>query len=199
MPYSANATLPAPLTVNGVLLFASAGDPGTFLYVPAKPIPQDGGGGRPAVSAVRTPNGVLLQVGALFTLSDQDSAALVQQLKDAGLASSPRLQPAPITIAKASLLLSGNGGQAHEIATSSSSLYPPFNAVFSATLDAANGALAIAAINGRSRVLSVQYRFTLPDALAQLGKSLAGAQSRLADVASWFSGGSGAGHIQVSG
>jgi hypothetical protein len=148
---------------------------------------------------VRTPKAVLLQVGALFALSNQESVALTKHLIDAKLASSPRLQPAQINILKASLLLAVSDGQAREIATSSSSLYPPFNAIFSATLDAASGASAIAAINGRTSVLSVQYRFTLPDALAQQGKSLSGMQSRLADVASWFPGGSGAAHIQISG
>jgi hypothetical protein len=196
MSDTADTTL--PVTINGVLLFASA-DPETFVYVPARPIAQDGGSGRPAVSAVRTPKAVLLQVGALFTLSNQDSVALTKHLIDAKLSSSPRLQPAPISIVKASLLLAVSDGQAREIATSSSSLYPPFNAIFSATLDATSGAAAIAAINGRTSMLSVQYRFTLPDALAQQGKSLSGMQNRLADVASWFPGGSGAAHIQISG
>jgi hypothetical protein len=45
----------------------------------------------------------------------------------------------------------------------------------------------------------VEYRFTLPDALARQRGDLGGTQVRRADVASWFPGGSGAAHIQVSG
>lgn len=197
MSNAGGATLSSPLTVNGVLLFTSPGQPGTFLFVPAAPIPQDAGGGRPAVSAVRMPNGVLLQAGALFALTAQDTAALTKYV--AQLAPPPRLKPAPISIVKASLMLTGSDGQAREIARSTSSLYPPFSAIFSTTLDAANGAIAIAAINGRAGVLSIAYWFTLPDALARQRRDLIGPQSRSADVASWFPGGSGGAHIQISG
>ena len=197
MSNAGGATLSGPATVNGMLLFASPGQPGTFLFVPAAPIPQDGGGGRPAVSIMRLPKGVLLQAGALFALNAQDTTALTKYV--AQLVPSARLNPAPISIVKASLMLTGSDGQAREIARSTSSLYPPFSAIFSATLDAASGAIAIAAINGRAGVLSVEYRFTLPDALARQRKDLIGTQSRSADVASWFPGGSGSAHIQISG
>lgn len=197
MSNAGGATLSGPTSVNGVLLFASPGQPGTFLFVPARPIPQDGGGGRPAVSAVRMPQGVILQAGALFALNAQDTAALTKYV--AQLAPSARLKPAPISIVKASLMLTGSDGQAREIARSTSSLYPPFSAIFSATLDATNGATIIAAINGRTGVLSIAYWFTLPDALARQRKDLTGTQSRSADVASWFPGGGGSAHIQISG
>jgi hypothetical protein len=138
-----------------------------------------------------------LQAGALFALNARDTTALTKYA--AQLAPSPRLNPAPIGIVKATLMLTGSDGQAHEIARSTSSLYPPFSAIFSTTLDAANGAIAIAAINGRAGVLSVEYWFTLPDALARQRKDLSGPQSRSADIASWFPGGSGSAHIQISG
>lgn len=141
----------------------------------------------------------MLQAGALFTLTDQESTALIKQLIAANVSASPRLQPAPIGVSKASLLLSANTVQAHELSSSSSSLYPPYSAIFSATLDAATGANAIAAVNGRSGVLFVEYRFTLPAPLAQRDKSLTGTLSRRVDVASWFPGGSGAAHIQITG
>jgi hypothetical protein len=197
MADAARKTLPTPLTIDGVLLFTLAD--GTLLYVPAHPVPQTGPNGSPAVSIVRTPNAVMLQAGALFTLTDQENATLSKQLIAAKVSAAPHLQPAPVGVIKASLLLSDNTVQAHELSTSTSSLYPPYSAIFSATLDAAAGANAIAAINGRSGVLFVEYRFTLPATLTQQDKSLTGTLSRRADVASWFPGGSGAAHIQITG
>ena len=141
----------------------------------------------------------MLQAGALFTLTEQDNATLTKQLVAAKVSAAPCLKPAPIGVIKASLLLSSNAVQAQDISTSTSSLYPPYSAIFSATLDAAAGANAIAAINGRTDVLFIEYRFTLPAALARQDKSLTGPLSRRVDVASWFPGGSGAAHIQITG
>lgn len=190
MPPSAKSQL-APSEIDGVRLYATADRPGTVFYIPATPSPQDDGSGRPAVSVVRTSQAVMLQVGAQFTLTAQRQAELLKRI---GGSPPPNLQPAPITVRKAALLLAGQQGAERELSVSSSSLYPPFNAVFAATLGAEDGARAISAVTGAAGQLFVDYTI-VPPAEAQM--AALGEISRRCDLADWFPAGSGKSHIQI--
>jgi len=64
-----------PFVVDGVQ-FRAGDEPGTLFYIPAVPVPQRGELGRPAVTVVRTPKAVMLQLGAQFALADSDLMGL---------------------------------------------------------------------------------------------------------------------------
>jgi hypothetical protein len=191
-----NATL-AAFVLDGVQFFPAADPPGMLLYIPAVPVPQRDGQGRPAVSIVHTPSTVMLQVGAQFALTDADLAQLIARLLAVKKIQSPLLQPVPISVARAALLLADGNGAEHTLATSTSSLYPPFNAVFSATLNAEQGARAIAAVNGGTGVLFVEY--TIAPAGGSLPAQSLQPTQRRADVATWFPAGTGMAHVQFVG
>jgi hypothetical protein len=182
--------------LDGVQFFAG-GEDGTLFYIPPAPVPQRDGQGRPAVSVVRTPQAVLLQVGAQFALTPADLKRLAGRLWDVKHIKAPRLQPALISVAEAVLLLADQHGTEHVLATSTSSRFPPFNAAFSTTLDAEQGASAIGSVNGRTGVLFVEYRFA--PVAAALAQPLSPTVARRADVATWFQAGTGMAHVQIAG
>lgn len=183
-------------SINGVQFFASSEQPGTLFYVP-NPVPELGPTGQPAVTVVRTPQNVMLQVGARFTVPDSELAALKAQIAAARKSASIELQPAPLDVSGAALLLKDERGTLETLATSATSRFVPFNAVFSVSLDPARGSQAISAVNGQRGILFVEYSFSLPANLRR--RAVSDSDSRCADVAAWIArGGSGA-HMHVVG
>jgi hypothetical protein len=199
MPQATTASPPTLLDWNGVKVFASSAQAGTIFFVPAVPIPESDPKGRPAVSLVRSPmSKAMLQVGARFALTDSDLKSLQVWLLNRDNKTLPQLQPAPLAMTRAVLSLQASSGASQEIATSSTSLYPPYSAVFSATLSDLGGGLVAAALrSGQGGVLFVTYEFAAAgETVAVLGS---GTLTRRADIASWFRDGSGAAHIQEIG
>ncbi|MBA3810273.1 MAG: hypothetical protein H0X27_01260 [Caulobacteraceae bacterium] len=191
MPQPPKAPI-TPRDIDGVRLYAIADRPGVIFYIPAAPSPQDDGAGHPAVSVVGTAQTVMLQVGAQFTLTAGTRAGLLEKL---GGKPAPDLQPAPISVRKAALLIADPHGAERELSTSSSSLYPPFAAVFAATLGAEEGARAIGAVNGAPGQLFVDYTI-VPPAEAQMAGP--GEITRRCDLAAWFPAATGRSHIQIT-
>jgi hypothetical protein len=192
---AAAAPVLAPQVIEGVHVYGAADRPGSVFYVPEAPTAQEDGAGHPSVSVIRTPERVMVQVGARFTLTDAARDQVVQKL---AWPKPPDLQPAPIQVRKAALMLTEPDGSERELATSTSSLYPPFNAVFSASLDAVEGARAISAVQGGQGLLFVDYTISLPPAAAA---AYAGAPDTLvcrADLADWIAPGE-APHVTVIG
>lgn len=184
---------PVPAQIDGVHLYLDPAQPGTVRYVPAGPVAAQDGGGHPAVSAVRAATVTMLQVGSTFAITTEQRAAITQQLAIDAAA----LQPAPIAITHVGLRLTAPDGNEHEVAGSSSSGFPPFNAALSAALAPADGDRAISAINGGAGLLFVDYAVELPAAAAATYPDRAAAQTFRSDIAEWFPAGSGAAHIQI--
>lgn len=183
---------PVPAQIDGVHLYLDPAQPGTVRYIPAAPVAAQDGGGHPAVSAVRTPTVTMLQVGSTFAITTEQRAAITQQLAIDAAA----LQPAPIAITHVGLRLTAPDGNEHEVAASSSSGFPPFNAALSVSLAPADGDRAISAIKGDAGLLFVDYAVELPAAAAATYPDHAAAQTFRSDVSAWFPGGTGAAHVQ---
>jgi hypothetical protein len=186
--------------IAGTHFYSQDRRPDTLFYLPGAPIPELDAQSRPTLSLLRMPQYSVLQLGAQFTLTAADqSAALAQIAAHYPASASARLQPAPITVQKAAVLLADSSGKLAELKSSSSSGYPPYTAIFSITLAPDQAAQAIAAVNGRSGLLFVDYTITVPDdaavTLAGAPKSL----TRRSDVASWFRGTEGVTHLHLAG
>lgn len=182
--------------LDGIALFADE-HAGVMRYVPAAPTPQLDPLGRPAVTVVCTPRAVMLQLGAQFALSSADLAKLQARLADVKGIRHAELQPALINISVAALMLADQRGLLSDVATSRSSRFSPFNAVFSRSFSGDQGASVVGAVGGRSGILFVEYRFAL--AADPYSEQTTPTMSRRTDVATWFPAGSGKTHVQFVG
>ena len=187
---------PAPFSLDGVQMFGLEGQPGALFYIPAAPIAESDPRGLPTVSVVRTPKAVMLQAGTRLALAPDAEAALKAKLQQMNLQAFT-LQPAALNVREAVLLLVDETGAEQTLASSKTSRFAPYAAIFSVTLDAAKGARAISAVNGQKDVLFVEYR--LAAAAGPLAAPISQELNRRADVASWFAPGTGAKHVQIVG
>jgi hypothetical protein len=181
----------APFDIEGMHLSPSA-DGTTILYVPPAPSPELDPNGRPTLSVFKMPQATTLQLGAHFSLSAADLAALAGKVgaKYPSLRGST-LQPAPIRVQKAAVVLADSSGKQTELGTSSTSAFPPYAAVFSLSLTPAQAAQAISAVGGRQGVLFVDYTIMQQAATAPVVKRC--------DVATWFHGTDGLSHVRSLG
>ena len=141
---------------------------------------------------LKTAQSVSLQFGVHFDLPAGGEAALAAEIAKAQPdMASDQLQPAMVHVQHIGVRLADGAGDNPEIASSTGSAFPPYAAVFSIPLTAAQGAQAISAVGGRSGILSVEYTVDLPGTDSPLVKS--------ADVASWFAGTSGLDHVRALG
>lgn len=182
--------------LDGIQIFADD-EAGVLRYIPAAPKPQLDTLGSPAVTVVCTPRAVMLQLGAQFALSNAELARLQTRLAEAKGIQSAELQPAFINISEAVLILTDQHGSATDVATSPSSRFSPFNAVFSLSFRGDQGASVVGAVNGRSGILFVEYRFAL--ASDPFSEQPFPTMSRRSDVANWCPAGAGKTHVQFVG
>jgi hypothetical protein len=162
-------------TVRGVRCMAVPDQPGRWWYLPLAPIPVRAASGEPAVRLVELGDGAILQLETRLGPPDDElervrrdlAEALRAESADAGEALAPavRLDPAPITVDAVELCLDSDGGRDPLAVRAQPSGYPPQLALFNVTLDAAQRALAVSAMGGRSGLLTIAYRgLTLPSA-----------------------------------
>ena len=183
---------PSSFEVDGVQIFVRAGPPVVLAYIPAVPTPEVDSAGKPTLAIFKMPQATRLQLGAHFVLPPDAEAALLAKIaaRHPQLASAG-LQPEPINVRKAAVLLADEGGTTTELGSSPTSAFPPFAAIFSLPLSAEQAARAISALGGRRGLLFVDY------AISSLGSH---AQTiKRSDVATWFAGTDGLSHIRVVG
>jgi hypothetical protein len=176
----------------GITYGQDPADPLSFSYLPGSPGPQRGADGAPSVSCLVAGPMTMLQVGAEWGASEAQLGRLRRHLgRERGLDPERiKLHPAPVRVERVELRLADAAGAAQTLASSESSGYPPFSAIFSVQLDEAQKAQALAALGGRAGLLTVAYITAGPG-----GQPL----ELATDVASWFGGGSGMDHVQIVG
>ena len=176
--------------IDGVHL-APSEDGATVLYTPAAPSPERDKSGKPTLAIFRTPQVATLQLGTQFGLTPEEISALALKMAArAPVLANANLQPAPLRVQKAALLLADQTGAASEIASSPTSAFPSYAAVFNAKLSAAQAAQAISAAGGRRGVLFVDYTIVAQDGAPTVSRT---------DVAGWFSGTDGLSHVHTYG
>jgi hypothetical protein len=179
-------------------VFSSDEDPTAIYYVPGDPSPELGPNGEPTLMLFGSGGGAILQLGARWAASDAQLALLsadVQQ-KHPELQGA-RLVPAPVSVGQVVLSLGDGAGHWTPLGSSASSGYPPYNTIFHVSLDSSQRTMAIAAINGRTDCLRVEFQLSMP---AEVAATFAGAPptSRISDISTWFPGGTGQAHVMIS-
>jgi hypothetical protein len=169
-------------------------DPKRFFYVPGKPGPERAPDGRPTLQLWVTDNDARLQLGSQWALTEQELQALRRTVAARFPPLRPNdvdLQPAPAQVKQVELLLQ-NGDGLTAIATSTSSGFVPYTALFAVPLTADQKADAISALHGRTGFLAVRYQGSVLDEHGSWEPI-----ERTTDVGSWFSAGRGSDHIRV--
>lgn len=135
-------------------------DPDVFHYIPAARA-ETSMTGAPTLLLVKKPGGSILQLGAKLTAEESTLESIRATLKSRqARPSSIRLEPAPLTVHSARLLLTTPSGS-QELQRSTTSSLSPYTAVFRATLDAAQTKTVEDALAGTQGKLSIVYDLEL--------------------------------------
>ena len=150
---------PASIEIDGVTLYEEEGESNTWRYIPGRPMPEMANNGRPTLQLYASASGGILQLGAQWTVAP----ALLEKLKKeiarrAGREEAEiRLQPATASVKQVTVETGDGKGSMVGMATSSSSGFPPYNAIFRAPVDTEKKNAVVAALNGRLGFLAVRY------------------------------------------
>lgn len=179
-------------TFEGVDYYVKSITPLITVYLPGAATPQRDPQGEPTLSCLVAGGMTMLQLGVEL----QPDAAALERLRQhiaaqRGIdAAQVQLTPAPVTIESVTLALADEHGAPQTLATSQSSGFPPYNAIFSVQLDDAQKSRALSAIGGQTGLLSITYRMR-PDNGA--------VRTVATDIANWFTSGGGMQHVQIIG
>jgi hypothetical protein len=148
-------SLKSILSKDGVEVLATD-DPSVFHYIPVARA-ETSMTGAPTVILVKKPEGSILQLGAKLVAEESALESIRAILKSRQARPSPiRLEPAPLTVNSARLLLT-TSSEAIELQRSTTSALSPYTAVFRATLDATQTKTVEDALAGTQGKLSVVY------------------------------------------
>lgn len=171
-----NVQVPKGFEFQHVYCFPNTEQPLSYYYLPLQIQPQRDADGTPMVNLVSVGTGGFLQLSVSWDAPSALLDALRQEIAQRETLDNPaelRLAFAPITLQQVSLLL-GTGGETFDaIATSKSSGFPPYTALFSVQLNAEQQAQVAAALNGRENFLQVEYNAIL-NGFAEASATLTG-------------------------
>ncbi|MGV0025918.1 hypothetical protein [Phormidesmis priestleyi] len=154
-------TLPQGFDYQGIYCYPSQTDASSFYYIPGTPISQRTSQGSPTISLMALDQFALLQISSEWEVSPEQLEALRKTIASHYNQTDVHLQPAPITVESVTLSLKNQQGEFEALASTQSSGYVPFSAVFSVQLTNEQKAQAIAAFNGRDDQLRVTYKAAL--------------------------------------
>jgi hypothetical protein len=184
---------------DGLHVFTKDGDESSVYYIPGAPTPELGPNGQPTLMLFASGTGAILQLGARWAATDAQVALLRAEVEQKYPAlQNAKLLPAPVTVRQVVVSLSDGAGHWTPLQSSSSSGYSPYNTVFNISLDSTQRGLAIAAINGRTDCLRVEFQLAMPPEVAATFAA-SSANPRITDVSTWFPNGTGHGHIMLTG
>ena len=187
-----NPSTPEAFDIEGVLISAKPDDPSTLFYLPAAPTPELDPSGKPTLSVLKLPQSTMLQIGARFALPPNGEAALLRAIAvQYPTLAGARLQPTQVKVTKAAVLLADEKGSIAELATSPSSAFSPYAAIFSIRLSPAQAAEVISGVGGRKGVLFVDYT------IVPAGTDTP--EVKRCDIATWFAGTDGLTHVRALG
>lgn len=155
---SPESGFPACIEIDGVIVYEEAGSK-TWQYIAGRPTPELANNRRPTLQLFASPSGGILQLGAQWTVSPASQEKLKKEIaRRAGRAEAEiLLQPAPASVKQVTVETGDGKGSLSAAATSGSSGFPPYNAIFRVPLDAGKKNAVVAALNGRTGFLVVRY------------------------------------------
>src|SRR5216684_1227494 len=115
----------------------SGDDPGTFYFIPGNPEPELSPSGTPAANMILSGSSGILQLGVHWSVSPDQIKALQDYLQREfpQLKSPPQLRMEPVAVEAVKLAITMPDGSSTMLATTRSSGYLPFAAVFNVALD----------------------------------------------------------------
>jgi hypothetical protein len=147
----------------GVLYYKSEDKPDTFFYLPGDPVPERNSEGRPTLSLFVSDQGGMLQLGSKWTVETDTLESLRDLIRE-----EHELDPSLImlsqvnaSIDKVTLALGDGEKEFEDLATSASSGFPPYTALFNVQLTKEQKAPVMTSINGREKFLEVRYDIKL--------------------------------------
>lgn len=155
--------IPDSFEIDGVQLYRGAA-PTDFFYIPAAPRPELDARGQPTLLLLTSGRGGRLQLGAQWGIDAATLATLQRTLPRRFpdlQGQQPQLQPAPVNVKEAALEVGDGHGSFETLATSTSSGFGNYAAVFAVSLSAAQQERVGAALHGREQFVQVVYRGTL--------------------------------------
>jgi hypothetical protein len=155
--------VPSGLDYRGAHFYRGPDDLKTFYYIAGEPTPDKDASGKPALNFFVTDQTAMLQFSTRWELPVDVFEALRKPLHEQFPDSEPasiRFSPAPLSIEGVTLTLTDKG-QEENLQTVTSANFPPYSALFNVTLTPEQKARVASALNGRTGVLEVSYRFSL--------------------------------------
>jgi hypothetical protein len=147
-----------------VYCYPNPDQPLSYYYLPLQIQPQRDADDIPMINLVSVGTGGFLQLSVSWDAPSELLDALRQEIARRENLENPavlRLAFAPVTVQQVVLLLGNEGENLEAIATSKSSGFPPYTALFNAQLNAEQQAQVAAALNGREKFLQVEYHASL--------------------------------------
>ncbi|RAJ96065.1 hypothetical protein LX87_03815 [Larkinella arboricola] len=143
---------------NGLRYFKNPDEENGYYYLPEQPKPQTDPDGKPTLSLIVMGGNGFLQLGTVW----EADAVTLEELRShiANERNEPaaaiQLNFAPVEVEKVEVVLK-TGSEEKVLATSSSSGYPPFSAIFSAAVTKDDQNAVVAALHQQKDVLRVDY------------------------------------------
>ena len=132
----------------------------SFCCVPGAPVPERDPGGRPTLSLWLIPPKARLQLGSQWSLGPAETTAIRAELAHRSGVGPAEIQltSTPLQVDDVALVLVDQDRVSHDLATSASSGFPPFSALFTVALEEDVAPLVVSAVNGARDRLFVEYR-----------------------------------------
>ncbi len=150
----------AELEVDGIHCFR-VGDGGlSFQYVPGEPSPAPDPAGQPTISLWMIPPQPMLQLSTRWQVGDDQLQKLRNAIHERNPGADPnavQLSLAPLSVERVVVSMGDGAGEMNEVASATSSGFPPFQTVFSLRIDQDHAAWAASALAGARSQLQVSY------------------------------------------
>jgi hypothetical protein len=166
-----------------------------FYFIAGDPTPELAPNGAPTLSLWVTDSDARLQLGVQWKLAPGDE----EQLRDTIARRYPPLtataivlQPATARVQAVDLLIRNGRETLENLATATSSGFPPFTTLFAVPLNAIQKNHAVSALHGRTGFLAVRYTVEVINEQGQTQQIV-----RTMDIGHWFTTRRGSDHIRV--
>jgi hypothetical protein len=180
-----NIEIPNGFEFQRVCCYPNPDQPLSYYYLPLQIQPQRNAGGTPTINLISMGTSGYLQLSVSWEAPSETLEALRQEIaqrENLDNSAVLRFAFAPATVQQVSLLLSNEDESWEAIATSRSSGFPPYTALFSVQLNAEQQTQVAAALNGRKNCLQVEYRASLSGLAEALATITGNASSIIAQL-----------------
>ncbi|MFD1141238.1 hypothetical protein ACFQ4C_08970 [Larkinella insperata] len=160
---------------DGLRYFKNPDEENAYYYLPEQPKPQTGADGKPTLSLMVLGGTGFLQLGTVWEADPVTLEELRSHIANEHneATTSIRLNFAPVEVEKVEVVVQ-TGSEEKVLASSGSSGYPPFSAIFNASVAQDDQNAVVAALHQQKGMLRVDYQ-TVQEALESVKVTIRGA------------------------